>query len=102
MGFFGKLFGKKNNEEEQLKASVANFAFDNLLQRDKDYTVAAEVNGAILVQKEVKWAYCHQDRSGVQALFTIKTDKGIFAFQANGESVSLIPAELAMSMYEFK
>ncbi|MDR2202157.1 MAG: hypothetical protein LBP26_05280 [Clostridiales bacterium] len=87
-----------------VKEALANRAFDKLLTPGTDYTVMAQVAGAVLVKKVVKWAYCYvKGGSVINALFIITTDISTFAFQAQGEKLFRIDdAELPMSMYEFK
>ena len=96
-----KLFSKKKNRTDD-RLNLANHAFDRLLKPGEHYTVAAEAQGFMLVKKEIKWAYFSKDGNSYNALFTIKTDKGTFAFQVNGDKINLIPADLVMSMYTFK
>jgi len=98
MGLFSK---KKSNEVESFKIALANTAFDKLLKQGEDYTVAGEIGDAILVKKEIKWAYFF-NTGELNAMFSIKTDKGVFVFQARGEDLMRIPADIAMSIYKFK
>lgn len=85
---------------EAQKQALANYAFNKLLKRDEDYTVAAEVNGMILVKKIFKWYYYEFDQTGkLHALFLIETDKGEFAFQAEGNELVRISADLVKSLH---
>jgi hypothetical protein len=92
-----------SGDEEKMKMSLANYAFDNLLKRGRDYTVMAEAAGAILVKKEIKWAtfFCRNGKV-INAVFIIITDKNTFAFQAKEGKIFLIPADLVLTLYDFK
>ena len=96
------IFNKKNSKIEQIKANVADFAFDTLLKAGENYTVCAKIGSASLVKKQVKWAYFFEEGDKIKALFIIITDKGTYAFQSDGDKMSLIPTELVMSIYKFK
>lgn len=86
---------------EAQKQYLVNYAFDHLLKEGEDYTVAARVEGAILVKKIPTWYYFHIDPKGtLHALFLITTDKGDFAFQAEGNQLMRIDAEMVKSMYD--
>ncbi len=96
------LVGSNNNVSlEDHKSYLVDFAFDNLLKEGEDYTVVARVEKAKLVKKIPKWFYFEYDRAGkLHALFTITTDKGEFGFQAEGNSLIRVEAEMINSMYE--
>lgn len=93
---------KKNPNEEALKETIANQAFNKLLKRNVDYTVAAESKGAILVKRVVKWAYLDVNGKDIEAIFTITTDKGEFAFQVSNDKIHRIPTDIAKSLYKFE
>lgn len=93
-------YGLNNKSEEDYKQAIANFAFDKFLKRDVDYTVMAQVKGAILVKKDVKWYYYNFNASGLHALFIITTDKGDFAFQVENDQLIQVKADIVKSIYE--
>ena len=91
---------KKDDTTAQAMSFISNYAFNHLLVAGRDYTVAGEVNGMVLVKKEIKWKYFIQNETGIQSIFTITTDIATFAFQVNGESIFLVPTDLVLSIYE--
>ena len=98
------MFFRKKKEKQQdnqnLEESLANFAVDKFLKRDQDYTVVAEVEGAVLIKKEVKWAYCDIiGKDNIQALFSIRTDKGLFCFQVRGKDFLMIDPAVCTAIY---
>lgn len=94
---FGKK--KKKQEDEDIKAELVNFAFDHFLQEGEDYTVAARVEGAVLVKKIARWAYFEANGENIQACFSIETDKGLHCFQAQGTKLMRIDPEVCTSVY---
>ncbi len=88
-----------NGKTAQSKIRISNQAFNQLLVAGKDYTVAGEVNGMVLVKKEIKWMYFTEGKTGIQSAFTITTDIDTFAFQVNGDSILLVPTDLILSIY---
>ncbi|MCQ2382570.1 MAG: DUF1963 domain-containing protein [Clostridia bacterium] len=89
-----------NLKLETIKQNLVNFAFDNFLEKGKDYTVVAEVLGAVLVRKIPRWAYCMivGDKK-VRALFSIETDKGIYCFQVDEEKFKQVDTKICTSIY---
>lgn len=86
---------------ENLKQNLVDYAFDKLLKEGEDYTIIGRVQNAVLVKKIPKWIYCEYDQYGkLQALFTITTDKGEYGFQAQGDSLIRVPAELINGIYD--
>lgn len=93
------MFGRKKQEQNNLKEQLVDFAFNKLLKEGEDYTVAARANGMILVKKIARWAYCDVSGQDIQALFSIETDKGLFCFQVKGKEVMRIITEVCTPFY---
>ena len=94
------MFWKKQPTDiEQVKNNVANFAFEKFLTPDTDYTVMADINGVKLVKKIVRWAYFDLVKGGIQSVFSIETDKGIFCFQVQGEKFTQIKTDICTQIY---
>lgn len=85
-----------------MKANLAEYAFKNLLKPGEHYTAVDDNEPIPLSKKQVKWAYFFNKGDKIMAMFTITTDKDVYAFQSDGEKVVLIPTDLVMSMYTFK
>ena len=93
-----KLIGGTEGEE-QIKENLANYAFDNLMKEGEDYTVEARVPGAKLVKTVVRWASFMQIGQGIEAIFSIETDKVVACFQMQGTRLMRIDSEICTSMY---
>ena len=61
--------------------------------------MVARVNGAVLVKKIARWAYCDVAGENVQACFSIETDKGVYCFQAKGQELMQIDSNVCTSFY---
>lgn len=104
MGLFSFFKKKSKNKEESiniedLKASLANYTFDNILKEGEHYTVKARVGNNILVKKIVRWAYCVKEGKNLNALFSIETDKGLYCFQAKDTTIYMVETNICTSMY---
>ena len=88
-----------SNEEEQVKENLANYAFDHLMKEGKDYTVVARVAGAKLVKTVVRWATFMRIGQGIEAIFSIETDKVLACFQMRGTRLMRIKPEICTSIY---
>lgn len=86
-------------EEEQVKENLVNYAFDKLMKEGEDYSVKAEVDGAILVKKIVRWAYFMVHGQDIQAVFSIETDKALLCFQMQGQKLMRIESDICTSIY---
>ena len=103
MGIFD-IFKKKTKQnkcskDDLIKEKLVNTAFDEMLKEGEHYTVKARVENNILVKKIVRWAYFDSSAQGVNALFSIETDKGVYCFQVKEKSIYLVPTDLCTSMY---
>ena len=90
---------KKKDDNTAIKERLVNFAFDTFLKENEHYTVAGRVNGAILVKKIARWAYCDVAGENIQACFSIETDKGVYCFQAKGKELMQIDSDVCTSFY---
>ena len=94
------MFGRKRKEDDgPIKENLVNIAFNSFLKENEHYTVAGRVNGAILVKKIARWAYCDVRGEDVQACFSIETDKGVYCFQVKGQELMLINTDVCTSLY---
>ena len=92
----------ENPSIDKIKHTLVDFAFNNFLKRDQDYTVNAEFElpGVILVKKVARWAYCHAaNLKNIHAVFSIETDKGLYCFQVNGDKFIMVDSNICTSIY---
>ncbi|MDE7406533.1 MAG: hypothetical protein K2M89_06650 [Clostridiales bacterium] len=89
----------KNDNTAAIKEKLVNLAFDTFLKENEHYTVAGRVDGAVLVKKIARWAYCDVTGENVNACFSIETDKGLYCFQASGQKLMQIDPGVCTSFY---
>ena len=88
-----------SNEVEQVKENLANYAFDVLMNEGRDYTVVARVAGAVLVKKIVRWASFLRTEQGIEAVFSIETDKNLACFQITGKKLRRMDSKKCTATY---